>query len=361
MKTKRFFFAASHPAGVKPPPEEVKIDDQLMQQLKAKAAKLPLEGELASFSGATGWLNSEPLTPAALRGKVVVVDFWTFTCVNWLRTFPYVRAWTRKYGDKGLVVIGVHTPEFPFEGDIDNVRKQAKALGVDYPIAVDSNYGIWRAFDNNYWPALYFADASGRIRAHHFGEGAYEMSEMIIQQLLADAGFSGFSDDLVSVQPGGTQVSADLSTLESGETYTGYQQAEGFASPEAAVPNEPRTYTIPNRLSLNEWALSGEWTITDRAAVLNGAKGRVAFRFHARDANLVMGPPKGAPSVRFRVFLDGRPAGAASGTDVDGEGQGSAEDQRLYQLIRQRGDIDDRTVEIEFLDPGAEAYCFTFG
>ena len=361
MKAKQLLFPGSHPAGVEPPRQVVKVDDQLMQQLKARAAKLPIEGELASFASATGWLNSEPLSPAALRGKVVLVDFWTFTCVNWLRTFPYVRAWAEKYGDKGLVVIGVHTPEFPFEGDIDNVRKQAKALGVRYPIAVDTNYGVWRAFDNNYWPALYLADAHGRIRAHHFGEGAYEMSEMILQQLLADAGFSGFRDDLVTVQPEGTEVAAEWSTLESGETYTGYDQAEGFASPGGAVPNKPRTYTVPGRLNLNDWALSGLWTITGRAAVLNEANGRIAFRFHARDVNLVMGPPKGATSVRFRVIIDGEPVGAAHGSDVDGEGQGTADDQRLYQLIRQRGSIKDRTFEIEFLNAGAEAYCFTFG
>ena len=361
MKAKQFFFPGSHPAGVAPPPEVVKVDDQLMQQLKARAAKLPIEGELASFAGATGWLNSDPSSPADLRGKVVLVDFWTFTCVNWLRTFPYVRAWAEKYGDKGLVVIGVHTPEFPFEGDIDNVRKQAKALGVGYPIAVDTSYGVWRAFDNNYWPALYLADAQGRIRAHHFGEGAYEMSEMILQQLLADAGFSGFRDDVVTVEPEGTEVAAESTTLESGETYTGYEQAEGFASPGGAVPNKPRTYTVPSRLNLNDWALSGLWTITARAAVLNEANGRIAFRFHARDVNLVMGPPKGATSVRFRVFIDGKAAGATHGTDVDSQGQGTADDQRLYQLIRQRGSIEDRTFEIEFLDPGIEAYCFTFG
>src|SRR5213080_1198156 len=361
MKAKQFVFAGTHPAGVEPPREAVKVDDQLVRQLKARAAKLPIEGQLASFAGATGWLNSGPLSPADLRGKVVLVDFWTFTCVNWLRTFPYVRAWAEKYGDKGLVVIGVHTPEFPFEGDIENVRKQAKALGVDYPIAVDTNYGVWRAFDNNYWPALYFADAQGRIRAHHFGEGAYDMSEMILQQLLADAGFSGLRDDLVTVQPKGTEVAAEWSTLESGETYTGYEQGEGFASPGGAIPNESRTYTVPSRLNLNDWALSGLWTITGRAAVLNEANGRIAFRFHARDVNLVMGPPKGAASVQFRVLIDGEPVGAAHGSDVDGQGQGTADDQRLYQLIRQRGSIEDRTFEIEFLDPSIETYCFTFG
>src|SRR5205814_506113 len=360
MKAKQFLFPGSHPAGVEPPRQVVKVDDQLMPQLKARAAKLPIEGGLASFASATGWLNSEPLSPAALRGKVVLVDFWTFTCVNWLRTFPYVRAWAEKYSGKGLVVIGVHTPEFSFEGDIDNVRKQAKALGVRYPIAVDTNYEVWRAFDNNYWPALYLADAQGRIRAHHFGEGAYDMSEMILQQLLADAGFSGFGDDLVAVQPEGTEVAAEWSTLESGETYTGYEQAEGFASPGGPVPNTPGVYTVPSRLNLNDWALSGDWTITGRAALLNEANGRIAFRFHARDVNLVMGPRKGAASVQFRVFIDGKAAGG-TGSDVNAQGEGTADDQRLYQLIRQRGNIEDRTFEIEFLDSGAEAYCFTFG
>ena len=361
MKAKQVFFAGTHPAGVEPPHEAVKVDDQLIGQLKARAAKLPIEGELGSFEGATGWINSRPLTLTELGGKVVLVDFWTFTCVNWLRTFPYIRAWAKKYGDQGLVVIGVHTPEFPFEGDIDNVRKQAEALGVEYPIAVDSDYGVWRAFDNNYWPALYMADAQGRIRAHHFGEGAYDMSEMVVQQLLADAGSSGFSDDLVSVKPEGTQVAADWTTLESGETYTGYQQAEGFASPGGVQPNKARIYTIPRRLNLNDWALSGSWTITGRAAVLNEANGRIAFRFHARDVNLVMGPPKESASVRFRVFLDGKAAGAANGADVDSQGQGTADDQRLFQLIRQPDNIEERTFEIEFLDPGIEAYCFTFG
>ena len=360
MKLERLLFGASHPPGVEPL-DPVTVDDQLMRQLKARAAQLPNEGELPSFAGATGWINSEPLTPAGLRGKVVLVDFWTFTCVNWLRTFPYVRAWAEKYRNKGLVVIGVHTPEFPFEGDIDNVRKQSKMLGVEYPVAVDTNYGVWRAFDNNYWPALYFADAQGRIRAHHFGEGAYEMSEMIIQQLLADAGSTGFGDELVSVQPQGTQVSADERTLESGETYTGYDQAEGFASPGDFKPDEPWLYHFPPRLGTNEWALSGSWTVTSRAAIGNEAKGRIAFRFHARDVNLVMGPPKGDPPVRFRVLLDGKAPGEAHGTEVDTQGQGSTEDQRLYQLIRQPGEIEDRTFEIEFLDPSVEAYCFTFG
>jgi thiol-disulfide isomerase/thioredoxin len=361
MKAKQFFFGASHPAGVETPREAAKVDDELMRQLKARAAQLPVEGRLASFAAATAWLNSEPLTPEGLRGKVVAVDFWTLTCVNWLRTLPYVRSWAEKYRDKGLVVIGVHTPEFPFEGDVDNVRKAAKAMRVDYPIAVDSNYGVWRAFDNNYWPALYLADAQGRIRAHHYGEGAYDMSEMIIQQLLAEAGFTGFTDELVSVRPEGTEVAADWDTLESGETYTGYEQGENFASPGGVVRDKPHSYDVPTRLSKNDWALSGVWTISERPAVLNEAPGRIVFRFHARDVNLVMGPAKRGSSVRFRVSLDDNVPRAAHGTDVDSKGQGTVNDQRLYQLIRQAGDIDDRTFEIEFLDPGIEAYCFTFG
>jgi thiol-disulfide isomerase/thioredoxin len=361
MKAKQFFFGASHPAGVEAPSEPAKVDDQLMLQLKARAAQLPVEGRLASFAAATTWLNSERLTPDSLRGKVVAVDFWTFTCVNWLRTLPYVRAWAQKYRDKGLVVIGVHTPEFPFEGDVDNVRKAAKEMRVDYPVAVDSNYGVWRAFDNNYWPALYLADAQGRIRAHHYGEGAYDMSEMVIQQLLADAGFAGFTDDLVSVQPEGTEVAAAGDTLESGETYTGYEQGDNFASPGGVVPDRPHAYDVPSRLSTNHWALAGVWTVRGRPAVLNEAPGRIVFRFHARDVNLVMGPAKRGSSVRFRVALDGSAPGPAHGTDVDGQGQGAAADQRLYQLIRQPGNIGDRTFEIEFLDPDVEAFVFTFG
>ena len=361
MKAREFFFPASHPAGVKPPTEPARVDDELIRQLKARAAQLPVEGRIATFDGAVAWLNSEPLTPESLRGKVVAVDFWTFTCVNWLRTLPYVRAWAQKYRDQGLVVIGVHTPEFPFEQDIDNVQRNANAMRVEYPIAVDSNYGVWRAFDNNYWPALYLVDAQGRIRAHHYGEGAYDMSEMVIQQLLADAGASGLSDDLVSVNPEGTEVAADYDTLESGETYIGYLQAEGFASPGGALDDRPHTYAVPNRLHTNQWALSGTWTVAERPAILNEANGRIVFRFHARDVNLVMGPAKGGSPVRFRVSLDGNAPGEGHGTEVDDQGQGTAVDQRLYQLIRQPSRIEDRTFAIEFLDPGVEAYCFTFG
>jgi thiol-disulfide isomerase/thioredoxin len=360
MKPKQQSFGATHPAGVEPL-EPVTIDDQLMRQLKARAAKIPVEERMPSFDGAVTWLNSEPLTPGGLRGRLVAVDFWTYTCVNWLRTLPYVRAWAEKYRDRGLTVIGVHTPEFPFEKDLDNIRREVKAMRVDYPIAVDSDYGVWQAFDNHYWPALYLVDAQGRIRAHQFGEGGYDMSEMIIQQLLADAGFSGFTEELVTVHPEGLEVAADWSTLESGETYIGYEQADGFASPGGAVSNRPHPYSVPGRLRTNEWALSGVWTITGGFAALNQAPGRIAFRFHARDVNLVMGPDKRGGSARFRILLDGKTPGNAHGTDVTESGQGTVGGQRTYQLIRQAGTIDDRTFGIEFLDPSIEAYCFTFG
>jgi thiol-disulfide isomerase/thioredoxin len=320
---------------------------------------LPVEGRLPGFEGATGWLNSAPLTPADLRGKVVLVDFWTYTCINWLRTLAWVRAWSEKYED-GLVVIGVHTPEFPFERDVDNVREAAKDMAVEYPIALDSDYGVWRAFDNRYWPAAYIADAEGRIRHHQFGEGGYDECERVIQRLLADAGRDGVGDDLVSLVPDGFEAQADWENLMSPETYLGYEQAQGFASPEF-VPNEPRTYVVPETLRLNQWALAGDWTVGRGASVLSGAEGTIAFRFHARDVNLVMGPPTRGTSVPFRVRVDGEPPGDAHGLDVDEEGNGTVTQQRLHQLIRQSGSIGDRTFEITFLAPGAEAYCFTFG
>jgi len=320
---------------------------------------LPVEGRLPGFEGATGWLNSAPLTPADLRGKVVLVDFWTYTCINWLRTLAWVRAWSEKYAD-GLVVIGVHTPEFPFERDVDNVREAAKEMAVEYPIALDSDYGVWRAFDNRYWPAAYIADAEGRIRHHQFGEGGYDECERVIQRLLADAGRDGVGDDLVSLVPDGFEAQADWENLMSPETYLGYEQAQGFASPEF-VPDEPRTYVVPETLRLNQWALAGDWTVDRGASVLSGAEGTIAFRFHARDVNLVMGPPARGTSVPFRVRVDGRPPGGAHGLDVDEEGNGTVTQQRLHQLIRQSGSIGDRTFEITFLAPGAEGYCFTFG
>ena len=316
---------------------------------------------LASFERADAWLNSPALTASALRGKVVLVHFWTYTCINWLRTQSYLRAWTEKYKDKGLVVIGVHTPEFRFEKNLDNVRRETNALRVDYPVAVDSEYVIWRAFNNNYWPAQYFIDAQGRVRHTHFGEGSYSQSEMVIQRLLMEAGAGDIGDDLVSVEPRGFEVAADWASLKSPENYVGYERTEGFASPGGAARDKSRMYEVPARLGRNDWALSGDWTMKRDAAVLNKPNGRIAYRFHARDLHLVMGPAAPGTSVKFRVLIDGRPPGAAHGLDVDEQGIGAVTAQRLHQLIRQTGPIADRQFEIEFLDPGVEAFCFTFG
>jgi hypothetical protein len=329
--------------------------------LHVDAARLPVEGELPSLDGATGWLNSEPLTPGGLRGKVVVVDFWTYTCINWLRQLPYVRAWAGKYGGQGLVMIGMHTPEFSFERNLDNVRRAVHKMGITYPVATDSSYAVWQTFANHYWPALYFADAQGRIRHHHFGEGGYGRSEMVIQQLLAEAGSSGVGMDLVSVEARGLEAPADWASLRSPENYTGYERTENFASAGGPVRAKPHAYAVPARLELNQWALSGDWTMEDEAATLNAANGQIACRFHARDLNLVMGPASPGTPVRFQVLLDGRPPGESHGTDIDSDGNGTLAQQRVYQLIRQPGPGADRTFEITFLDPGAEAYCFTFG
>jgi thiol-disulfide isomerase/thioredoxin len=324
---------------------------------------LPSEGGLPPFEGAAGWLNSEPLSPEELRGDVVAVQFWTYTCVNWLRTLPYVREWAAKYQDQDLRVIGVHTPEFGFEANVENVKAAARQMRVDYPIALDSNYAIWGAFANHFWPALYIADAQGHIRYHHFGEGEYAMSEMVVQQLLGEAGKEGFDPALVSVDPQGTEVEADWSNLRTPETYLSYGRAYGFASAERERFEEPHDYPepSPSRLSLNQWAPSGLWTLADYAAVLNEAPGRIAIRFHARDVNLVMGPAERGLSVPFRVLIDGEEPGAAHGIDVDEQGRGTLSEQRMYQLIRQEKPISDRLFEIEFLDSGVEAYCFTFG
>jgi thiol-disulfide isomerase/thioredoxin len=329
--------------------------------LHLTSARLPDEGELPSFDGATGWLNSESLTPAGLRGKVVLINFWTYTCINWLRQLPYVRAWAEKYSGHGLVVIGVHTPEFSFEHNADNVRRAVQEMRIAYPVATDNNYGVWLAFDNHYWPALYFADAQGHIRHHHFGEGEYAQSEMVIQQLLAEAGSAGAGTDMVSVDPSGLEVPADWASLRSSENYTGYERTEGFASVGGTIPGKPHVYTVPARLGLNQWALSGDWTIEQEATTLNAANGRIVCRFHARDLNLVMGPAASGGPVRCRVLIDGQPPGEAHGADVDGEGNTMATYQRVYQLIRQPGPITDRTFEITFLDTGVQAYCFTFG
>jgi thiol-disulfide isomerase/thioredoxin len=319
------------------------------------------QSALASLERANEWLNSPPLTAAALRGKVVLVDFWTYTCINWRRTLPYVRGWAEKYREQGLVVIGVHAPEFAFEKNPSNVRWAVKDMRIDYPIAVDNDHVIWDAFNNQYWPALYFIDAQGRIRHHHFGEGAYDQSEMIIQALLAEAGIGATDREPVSVNPQGPEAAADWRSLRSAENYVGYERTENFASPGGAVLDKPRMYQLPATLRLNEWALSGDWTVKNDTAVLNKPNGGIAYRFHARDLHLVMGPAAPGTSVRFRVLIDGQPPGAAHGTDVDEQGDGTVTEQRLYQLIRQPKPIADRQFEIEFLGPGMEVFAFTFG
>jgi len=299
------------------------------------------ERRLPSFGGATGWLNSEPLTHEGLRGKVVVVDFWTLTCINWLRTEPYIRAWSRAYRDDGLVVIGVHTPEFSFEHDLDLVRQATQEMEIDYPVAADNDYAVWRAFDNNYWPALYFADAEGVIRDRHFGEGRYEESERVIQRLL------GIEREPVSVQGFGVEAEADWDNLRTPETYLGGGRGE-------------RRGDDPERLGRNEWSLAGEWTVGPEKVVADQAGGSIAFRFHARDAHLVLSPGAREP-IPFRLLLDGEAPGSSHGGDVDEEGNGLLREGRLYQLVRQRDGVRERTLEIEFLEPGAEAYAFTFG
>jgi thiol-disulfide isomerase/thioredoxin len=318
--------------------------------MKASAESKTMTNEtLPSFAGAVEWLNTKPLTPAELRGKVILVEFWTYTCVNWLRTLPYVRAWAEKYRDKGLVVIGVHTPEFGFEKNPDNIRLAMKAMRIEYPVAVDSNYAIWNAFGNQYWPAMYFIDAHGQIRHHHFGEGAYAESERTIQQLLVEAGKKDVASSLVSVDPQGLEVAADSSDEMSAETYLGSDRTENFSS------------SAFSRLALNQWALSGAWTIGRESVVLNEPGGRIAYRFHARDVNLIMGPVTRGNAIKFRVLVDGKPPGAARGGDVDSNGNGVVSEQRTYQLIRQPKPIVDRLFEIDFTNPGVEAFDFTFG
>ena len=333
----------------------------LAHRLAGDRELLPVEGRLASFDRATSWLNSEPLTPEGLRGRVVLVDFWTYTCINWLRTLPYLRAWAEKYGDAGLTIVGVHTPEFGFERDLRNVVAQSSNLGVHYPIAVDSDYGVWNEFANHYWPAVYIADAEGKLRYHHFGEGEYARTEMVIQQLLVDAGAKDLDMDMVMVEPQGLEVSADWRSLRSPETYLGYGQSSGFVAEDSEFYDRSHVYEGARGLRVNSWNLTGDWTLAQHAAVLNEAGGRITFAFHARDVNLVMGPATAGASIPFRVSLDGHPVDGANGTDVDADGRGVLTDQNTYQLIRQSGEIDDSIFEIEFLEAGAEAYCFTFG
>ncbi len=326
----------------------------------AQSEALPVEGAAPSLSGAVEWLNSPPLSTDALKGKVVVVDFWTYSCINCLRSIPYVRAWADKYRDKGLVVIGVHAPEFAFEKDIANVRAAVARLNIDYPVAIDNNYAIWRAFDNQFWPAHYFIDAQGRVRHHHFGEGDYEGSERVIQQLLAEAGAANMPAEVVTVRATGAQAAPDMRDDQSPETYIGYGRGENFASPGGVAPDASHVYAA-GELRLNEWGLSGDWTVGEEHAALDQEGGAIAYKFHARDLHLVLGPGAEGKPVRFRVTIDGAPPGDSHGADIDPQGSGVVTSERLYQLVRQNGAIGDRLFSIQFLDPGVRAYAFTFG
>ena len=332
-----------------------------VQAAEGAEPTLAVEGTFPSLSGAVAWLNSPPLTPEELRGKVVLVDFWTYSCINCLRTLPYIRAWADKYRDQGLVVIGVNSPEFAFEKDIGNVRKAAQTLEVGYPLAIDNDLAIWRAFDNKYWPAHFFIDAAGKIRHHHFGEGRYDQSERVIQRLLAEAGRTGVPKDLVAVAGDGTEAAADDANVRSPETYIGFERAANFVSPGGAVRDAAHPYELPSRLDLNQWGLRGDWTVKGQQAVANAAGDAIAYRFHARDLHLVLGPGADGKPLRFRVTVDGKPPAADHGSDVDEKGSGTITDRRLYQLVRQAGPVVERTFEIEFLDPGTQAFAFTFG
>ncbi len=316
---------------------------------------------LDGLSGATEWINTQPLTTAQLQGKVVLVDFWTYSCINCLRTLPYLRAWAEKYKDSGLVVLGVHTPEFPFEKDPSNVKKAVRDLGIPYPVVLDNNYAIWNVFKNEYWPAHYFIDVRGKIRYRHFGEGGYDESERWIQELLKERSGEQLPGGVVHVQAQGAEAAPETSEVQSPETYIGYQRAQNFASPGGLRRNTPSLYSIPTQLVLNQWALAGRWTDQGQTAVLASASGRIAFRFHARDLHLVLGPTADGKPVRFRVTMDGKAPGENHGMDTDEHGNGTVTEHRLYQLVRQKGAIEEHTFVIEFLSPGVQAFAFTFG
>ena len=322
---------------------------------------LPIEGALPPLDGAVQWLNSPPLTAEGLKGKVVLVDFWTYSCINCLRTLPYVKAWAEKYHDQGLVVIGVHAPEFAFERDVNNVTKAMKDLGINYPVAIDNNYKIWRAFNNQYWPAHYFADAKGQIRYHHFGEGDYAESERVIQQLLREAGAKNVAGGLIEADAKGVQQAPDMNEVQSPETYLGFQRAENFVTTGTLATDKVVNYPAAGKLALNNWTLEGSWNVGGQQATLDQTGGRIVYRFHARDLHLVLGPGADGKPVRFKVSIDGQAPADAHGTDVAPDGSGTVTEQRLYQLVRQSGAVQDRTFSIEFLDPNVSAYAFTFG
>lgn len=313
------------------------------------------------LDGAIGWLNSAPLKSSSLRGKVVLVDFWTYTCINSLRPLPYVKSWAAKYKDAGLIVIGVHTPEFSFEHERRNVQNALRDLKVTYPVAIDSNYTIWQAFKNEYWPAQYLIDGKGQFRYHHFGEDDYGEIEGEIQKLLKENGATGLDGSTVTVSGIGVEAAPDIRDEQSPETYVGYRQAERFISPERVAHDSPKMYSEPADPSLNQWGLSGSWNVGAESAVLQAGFGKIVFRFHARDLHMVLGPNKNGEPIRFRVTLDGAAPGENRGVDSAPGGAGDVREPRLYQLIRQKGQIEDRTFEIEFLDPGVHAFAFTFG
>lgn len=315
---------------------------------------------MPDLNGATGWLNTAPLTTKSLRGKVVLADIWTYSCINSLRQLPYLKSWAAKYRNAGLVVIGVHSPEFEFEKDRANVEQAVRDLHITYPVAIDSNHGVWQAFNNEYWPADYFVDAKGRIRHHHFGEGDYAGSERVIQDLLKQNGATGLGAITAGVTGTGTEAPASAGE-QSPETYVGYRRAEQFASPELVAHDTRKSYTAPSHLTLNQWGLGGSWIVGGESAVPQDAHGKIVFRFHARDLHLVLGPSSGGEPVRFNVKLDGAAPGDDHGTDVAPDGSGEVREPKLYQLIRQKNATTEKTFEIEFLDPGAHAYVFTFG
>lgn len=322
---------------------------------------LPVEGRLPPLDGIGPWINSPPLTREQLKGKVVLIDFWTYSCINCLRSIPYVRAWHERYARDGLVIIGVHAPEFAFERDLENVKKAVRDLGIPYPVALDNGFKLWRAFDNHYWPAHYFIDAQGRVRYHHFGEGNYAKSEQVIRQLLAEAGRAPKGPAAAVETRQAAEIGAEFAQLKSRETYIGYRRAEHFVSPGGMVKDKAELYSLPRRLALNEWALGGRWTVGPQSARLDSGNGRIVYRFHARDLHLVLGPAAGGSPVRFRVLIDGKPPGADAGGDIRADGSGVVTDERLYQLVRQKGPVRERLFTIEFLDPGGSAFAFTFG
>lgn len=344
---------------LRPPSQRSAFFGTLAHRPPGERGALPDEGRVGSFDRATGWIGTTPLTNASVRGHVLLVDFWTYTCINWLRTLPYLRAWHAAYAEAGLVIVGVHTPEFPFEHDVGNVSAAVARLGIEYPVAIDNDYGVWDDFANHYWPALYVADAAGRLRHHHFGEGDYDRTGVVLQELLADTGAAVDRQPIV-VEPEGLEVAADWRSLRSPETYLGRGPGSAYIRTDDSRPQRDavaRAGTLP----VNHWTLTGVWTRTPSAAILESAGGRISFAFHARDVNLVMGPALPGAEIKFRVLLDGSEPGSAGGTDVDSHGGGTVREQNTYQLIRQPGAVVDRVVTIEYTEPGVEAFCFTFG